>query len=220
MLAPPILYQTTLHTQDRYFYFASVATSVGFAYVLVRLTRFRPVLQSSVVIVLFTILSTLTFTYESYWDNDIALFTRAWQIAPRNPQVSEYLASQYVSLGHPEKAEEIARTIITDQNQAPEGWLILGKVRLSENRFEEASEAMKKSLQLSPHGSIPASIGLASADLKLGKNEEAAQIYRIEIVKHPDIAFLHGSLAVALKSMGRSREAADELVLQKQLQGE
>ena len=220
MLAPPILYQTILQRQDRYFYFASVATSIGFAYVLVRLTRFRPVLQSSVVIVLFAILSTLTFRYQSYWDNDIALFTRAWKIAPTNPQVSEYLASQYVSLGRPEKAEQIARTIITDQNQPAEGWLILGKVRLSENRFEEASEAMKKSLQLSPHGSIPASMALASADLKLGKNEEAAQIYRNEIVRHPDIALLHGGLAVALKSMGRAREAADELVIQKQLQGE
>lgn len=218
MMAPSILYETILLKHDRYFYFASVATSIALASLIVRVTRTRPMLQSSIVFVIFAAMAGLTFSYESYWDNDIALFTRAMQIAPNNPNVAEYLAEEYINLGQPTKAEAVARVVISNHNMAAEGWYILGSVYLSEKKYGEAREALQESLQLARVNRLPSSIALASADLKLGRYEEAAQIYRDQIVKHPDMAFLHGSLAAVLRNMGRSEEATLEMKLQRRLQ--
>jgi protein O-mannosyl-transferase len=218
MLAPPILYESILLKQDRYFYLPSVATSIGLAYVLVRITRFRPVLQASVTIVAFLSMAALTFTYESYWDSDVALFTRATQIAPNNPRVSEYFANQYISLGQPENAEAVARQVISQPNQSAEGWYLLGTVRLSQKRFEEARTALQESLRLSQGRRMPASLALATADLKLGKYEEAAQIYRDQIAKRPYVSSFHRDLATILNAMGRSDEAARERQLGQRLQ--
>src|SRR5205085_8359048 len=166
---------------DRYFYFASVATSIGLAYVFVRLTRFRPVLQAATVCVAFAAMAALTFDDECYWDNDIALFARAFQIAPSNPNVSEHLADEYIARGQPAKAEAVARAVMSNPNQRAEGWYLLGIVRLAENRYEEAREALQNSLQLSNVPMMLSSITLARVNLKLGRYQEAARIYRDQI---------------------------------------
>jgi len=218
MIAPAILYQAALQMHDRYFYFASVATSIGLAYLIVHFTSQSSVLQSSVVLVLFATLTVLTFAYESYWDNDTALFNRAFQVAPDNPSAAEYLAEQYLNLGQPAKAEAVARVVISNPNTAVGGWYILGNVYLSENKYGEARDALLASQQLSRVSRLPTSISLATADFKLAKYEEAASIYRDQITKHPGLAFLHGNLAALLRGMGKPEEAARELELQRRLQ--
>src|SRR5947209_17093081 len=45
------------------------------------------------------------------------------------------------------------------------------------------------------------------ADLNLGRTQEAAQIYREQLKRWPNKAFLHGSLATVLKAMGKSEDA-------------
>jgi len=77
---------------------------------------------------------------------------------------------------------------------------------------------MQKSIELSHGPSLTKSIGLAAADLKLGRNKEAAEIYREELKRFPTITCLHQGLGMALKAMGRTEEAARELKLQKNLQ--
>lgn len=218
MLAPVILYHITLQQHDRYSYLPSVASSIGLAYLIVKLNRISPELKASAVFVLFTGMAVLSFRYESYWDNDIFLFTRAVQIAPDNPNASTHLAEEYLTRGSPEKAEAVARMVINHGRQAAEGWYILGFVRLSENKYEEGREAMQKSIELSHGPSLTKSIGLAAADLKLGRNKEAAEIYREELKRFPTITCLHQGLGMALKAMGRTEEAARELKLQKNLQ--
>jgi len=210
MLAPPVLYEGILLKQDRYFYVASVATSIGLAYVLVTLTRYRPALQASATLLVLLAMAGLTFNYESYWDNDVTLFTRAWQIAPNNPRVSEYLAQEYIGLGRPEDAEAVARKVLAEPTQAAEGWYLLGTVRLSEKRFEEARTALQESLRLSQGKRMPASLALATADLELGKYEEATQIYREQIARHPDVPSFHRNLATVLRAAGRNDEAVRE----------
>ena len=218
MMAPPIVFETTLLKHDRYFYFASVATSIGVACVFVRLTRFRPILQAATVCVAFAAMAALTFNYESYWDNDIALFARAFQIAPLNPNVSEHLADEYIARGQPAKAEAVARAVMSNPNQRAEGWYLLGTVRLAENRYEEAREALQNSLQLSDVPRMLSSIGLARVNLKLGRYQEAARIYRDQIQKNPNMTFLHRDLAATLRMMGEPQEAHRELKLQQRLE--
>ena len=217
MLAPAVLYLVTLQEHDRYSYLPSVASSIGLAYVLGYLRRFGTEVRAGVLVALFAVTAGLTFSYESYWDNDTKLFTHAIQVAPDNPKAEEYLASELVGLGQPEKAEAVARKVIGDPNQSAEGWYILGDVLLSQGKYSGAREAFQNSMQLSGDQKLLWSLGLATADSKLGKYEEAAQVYRDQIRKHPDVAFLHGDLAATLNMMGRPDEAAVELQLQKRL---
>jgi protein O-mannosyl-transferase len=217
MLAPVLLYHITLQEHDRYFYFASVATSIGIAYLIVGLRRFGALLQGATLLVLFGAMAALTFNYSFYWDNDIRLFTRATQIAGDNPNAYQYLAFVYMNQGQPGRAEAIAQSLIHSSDLRTMGWYILGMVRLQDKEYEQAREAMQTGFKLSQGKDLLTTIGLAGTDLKLGKNEEAAQIYEEALKKYPDMAYLHGNLAEAYEGMGRSREAAREFELQRRL---
>jgi tetratricopeptide (TPR) repeat protein len=76
---------------------------------------------------------------------------------------------------------------------------------------------MQTGFKLSQGKDLLTTIGLAGTDLKLGRNEEAAQIYQEALKKYPDMAYLHANLAEAYEGMGRSREAAREFELQRRL---
>jgi tetratricopeptide (TPR) repeat protein len=206
-----------LQEHDRYFYFASVATSIGIAYLIVGLRRFGALLQGATLLVLFGAMAALTFNYSFYWDNDIRLFTRATQIAGDNPNAYQYLAFVYMNQGQPGRAEAIAQSLIHSSDLRTMGWYILGMVRLQDKEYEQAREAMQTGFKLSQGKDLLTTIGLAGTDLKLGKNEEAAQIYEEALKKYPDMAYLHGNLAEAYEGMGRSREAAREFELQRRL---
>ena len=217
MLAPIILYFITLQEHDRYSYLPSVAFSIGIAYLLNFSRVFGVQVQSAVVLTLLTLLVGLTIQYESYWDNDTKLFIRAVRIAPDNVNAEEYLANTYITFGQPEKAEAVAKTLISSDHAA-EGWYVLGTVLLSENKSEEAREALQTALKLWGRHPLVACLRLADADLNLGRTQEAAQIYREQLKRWPNKAFLHGSLATVLKAMGKSEDAQRELTIQKSLQ--
>ena len=131
--------------------------------------------------------------------------------------MQEYLANTYITFGQPEKAEAVAKTLISSDHAA-EGWYVLGTVLLSENKSEEAREALQTALKLWGRRPLVACLRLADADLNLGRTQEAAQIYREQLKRWPNKAFLHGSLATVLKAMGKSEDAQRELTIQKSLQ--
>ena len=107
---------------------------------------------------------------------------------------------------------------MSNPNQRAEGWYLLGTVRLAENRYEEAREALQNSLQLSDVPRMLSSITLARVNLKLGRYQEAARIYRDQIQKNPNMTFLHRDLAATLRMMGEPQEAHRELKLQQRLE--
>jgi hypothetical protein len=112
LLAPVIVYHFKLQVHDRYFYFASVATSIGLACLIGGLTRVKPTLQSITVFALFAAMAALTYNYSLYWDNDIKLFTHAAQIEDDNPEGYLYLVALYVNEKQSQKAESLARRLI------------------------------------------------------------------------------------------------------------
>ena len=217
MLAPVIVCVVFLQVHDRYSYLPSVAFSIGIAYALERLAVLGAQIQSAIVLMLFALMTGLTLNYESYWDNDTQLSTRVVQIAPDNPLALEYLASNYAILGQPEKAEAFARSTIK-ANPGPEGWYILGTTLISEHKYEEARQALQTALGLWSGHHLQASLALATADLNSGKNEEAVQIYREQIERYPNRAFLHSRLATALRATGRPEEADREASLKRRVQ--
>lgn len=218
MLAPVILYLISLQEHDRYSYLPSVAISMGIAYLLGFTETLGGVrIQAAILLVLFALLAGLTANYESYWDNDTKLFTRAVEIAPDNVNAAEYLATSYVTLGQREKGEAVGKRLIASANAA-DGWYILGTILLYENKFEEARDALQTALKLWGRHPLTASLALASADSSLGRNEEAAEIYREQLRRWPNKAFLHGYLATALRAAGKLEEAKRESEIQKKLQ--
>jgi hypothetical protein len=217
MLAPVIVYFISLQEHDRYFYFASVATSLGLAHLLARLKRF-PAVQAITVIGLFAGMTVATLKYEAYWDNDAKLFTRAMQIAPDNTNASSYLAFFYAERHDFDKAEAIANTVLSSPGHEADGWYMLGNVRLAEEKYGEAREALQRACQLSRGHVLQLDITLANTDLKLGRYDEAALLYRDEIRRYPDVSSLHRNLAGALRSLGRQDEAKRELELAKRLE--
>jgi protein O-mannosyl-transferase len=218
MLAPVIVYHFKLQVHDRYFYFASVATSIGLAYLIGRLMCFGTIVQGTTVLAVFVAMAAITWSYSIYWDNDIKLFTRVTQIEDNNPEGYLYLASVYINQGQTQKAEALAQTLIARPDLRTTGWYLLGVARLQQKDYEQARDAMQNALQNSQGKDLLSTIGLAGMDLKLGRNEEAAQIYQEALKKFPNMAYLHGNLAEAYKGMGKAREADRELVLKGRLQ--
>ena len=218
MIAPAIAYSNVLQEHDRYFYFASIATSVGLAYLIVQVAPLSLLPQAAMVCAIFGAMAGLTFNYESYWDNDVKLFTRAARIAPKNPNVVDYLASVYAGHHDFAKAETVAQTLIEDPQLKAQGWYTLGAVKASEGRYEEARTAMQTAVQLTHDHNLMLNSGLAAMDLKLGDDLEAAAIYQQEIKKYPKVAYLHSSLATALTGLGKSEEAQREREIEKGLQ--
>jgi tetratricopeptide (TPR) repeat protein len=218
MLAPVILYHFKLQMHDRYFYFASVSTSIGMAYLLGRLSRLGPNWQGITVFAMFAAMAALTFNYSQYWDNDIKLFTRVAQVEDDNPEGYLNLASLYINEGQPQKAEALARALVDRPDLRTTGWYLLGVVRLEQRDYEHARDAMQRALQNSQGKDLRSTIALASTDLKLGRNEEAAQIYQEALKAFPNMAYLHGSLAKAYKGMGESEKAARELELERRFE--
>lgn len=222
MIAPAVLYHNNLQEHDRYFYFGSIATSVALAYLIVQVTR--PYLQprAAIIWILFAALAFLTFNYESYWDNDVKLFTRAAKIAPKNPNVVDYLASVYAGQRDFAKAEAVAQTLIADSRLEPQvrahGWYTYGAVKATEGHYEEARTAMQNAVQLTHDRNLMLNSGLAAMDLKVGDNLEAAAIYQQEIEKYPKVAYLHSSLAAALTGLGKADDAQREREIGKGLQ--
>jgi tetratricopeptide (TPR) repeat protein len=174
--------------------------------------------QAIVVLTLFGLMAAATFNYESYWDNDIKLFTRAIQIAPNNPNVVDYLASVYINQHNFEKAASVAQALINNPELSAQGWYTLGNIRFTEGNYPEARAAMQKAVQLSHGHNLLSNIGLATLDLKLGNDQEAAEIYQDQLKTYPNVAYLHASLATALTRLGRRDEAKRELEIQKRLE--
>jgi len=210
MLAPVILYHLNLQEHDRYIYFASVATSIALAWLIVKLKHFGISAFAAGVFVLFAVMSILTYRYELYWDNDVTLFTRAVAIAPDNPNAVEYLASHYIESHQYEKAYALAQALVHDPDHGGEGWYILGTVLCAKEDYAQGRNAMQKAVELTQGNNLLRNLGLANADLKLGNDQEAAAIYREELKKYPDVAYLHRQLGAALERMGRQSEADRE----------
>jgi hypothetical protein len=206
MLAPVLLFQVRLQQHDRYFYLPSVATSIGFAYLITRLRRLGDVFQGCVVVVVFAALSLLSIIYSSYWDDDQRLFTRAVQIAPHNSNACRYLAGIYINEQEPEKAEALGRNLLNDPESRGVGWYILGTVRLSEKDYEAARSAMQKAVESSPGHNLLASVALADVDMLLDRNEEAIQLYRDQLHEYPQMAYIQKRLAAAIENRDKLQQ--------------
>ncbi|HYV30943.1 MAG TPA: tetratricopeptide repeat protein, partial [Candidatus Binatia bacterium] len=59
-------------------------------------------------------------------------------------------AQQWLEQDRPGEAQRLAARLIKDYPEAPEGWLLLGRLRLGQNDCAGAAQALRRHLQLAP----------------------------------------------------------------------
>ncbi|WP_088330203.1 c-type cytochrome biogenesis protein CcmI [Lacimicrobium sp. SS2-24] len=151
----------------------------------------------------------------SYWKaNEIGALMH-WQEA--NSRLAELGKRVVVEADPSISAEELQtfalalRTRLWHQPEAPEGWLLLGRLHASLNRFDSAIEAYEKSLQLDPQRAS-ARMSLAQALVMTAQENNlrrALALLNELIATEPDNHSAIGLRAIAATQLGDNQKALD-----------
>ena len=123
-------------------------------------------------------------------------------------QLSEWigLAVRHLNAGKTDAAEtELARAL-TIAPDLPQARMMLGAVRLAQNRPADAEQILAEVLALHP-GQPQVMLPLADARRALGKLEEAAALYRQLLARQPHHAAAIAGLGAALNALEQYEEA-------------
>jgi len=137
-------------------------------------------------------------------------YTRAAAIAHPSAIDLQNVAKDYVLLGDMEKAGRWLTVSLQMNDRDPESWYSLGRIRYTEQHFEEAAECFERSLALAPR-SVKAENNLGLALEGLNRTGDAVAAYRKAIVWQQDEA--HPSeqpllnLGIILVHQGKLEEA-------------
>jgi Flp pilus assembly protein TadD len=104
-------------------------------------------------------------------------YTRAAALERPDNIDLENVAKDYVLLGDLATAEKWMTASISMSPQDPEGWYGLGRIRFSQQRFEEAARCFNQSLKLLPK-SVKAEDNLGLAYEGMNEQEKAEAAYR------------------------------------------
>ena len=138
----------------------------------------------------------------------LAYYRRALELDPHCPSAHFNLAATYAQEGALGEAESHYRQALAGKPTA-EAHNGLGYVLAREGRGDEAVAEFRKAIEVDPHFT-PVYNNLAEELAKQGKLEEAAQEYRLSLAEKPSPA-VYSALAVVLRKLGRTDEAADQL---------
>jgi tetratricopeptide (TPR) repeat protein len=105
---------------------------------------------------------------------------RALELEPENPEALAALAEAEEGLGELDRAERHALAALAAGGERSEAQLVLGKVRMNQQRYAEAREALAKAVAADPT-SAKAHYQLSLAYARLGESElsrEHLELYR------------------------------------------
>jgi Flp pilus assembly protein TadD len=114
-------------------------------------------------------------------------YTRAAAIARPSPADLQNVAKDYVLLGDIADAERWAISSVRMDERDPEGWYVLGRIRFTLQRFQEAVDCFKRSLVLLPR-SVKAENNLGLSYEGLNRTDDAIAAYRQAIAWEQDEA--------------------------------
>jgi Flp pilus assembly protein TadD len=115
----------------------------------------------------------------------LAEYTRAAAAEPPSAVDLQNVAKDYVLLGDMESAGHWLQVSIGMDDRDPESWYSLGRVRYTEQRFQQAVECFERSLALLPR-SVKAENNLGLAYEGLNRTEDAVAAYRQAIAWQRD----------------------------------
>jgi tetratricopeptide (TPR) repeat protein len=117
-------------------------------------------------------------------------------------------AQSWLDQGRHEDAQPIVARLIQDYPGAPDGWLLLGRMRLERNDCAGAEQCFRRLLQLAPEGvNGHAQLGLAL--LCQERYADAIPAFQQAIRLKPDFGEAHFNLGFALCGAGRASEAIE-----------
>jgi len=114
-------------------------------------------------------------------------YTKAAAIARPNAVDLQNVAKDYVLLGDLADAERWAMSSVRMDEHDPEGWYVLGRIRFTLQRFQEAVDCFQRSLALMPH-SVKAENNLGLSYEGLNRTDDAIAAYRQAIEWQKDEA--------------------------------
>ena len=115
-------------------------------------------------------------------------------------------AQQYLQWNRSDSAAPLISRLIQDYPQAPEGWLFLGGLQLSQNDCAEAERAFRRHLKLSPN-SVNGLSQLGNTLLCLQRHAEAVRTFERVVQLKPDFGQAHFNLGFALAQAGTPAKA-------------
>src|SRR5215212_6289071 len=104
------------------------------------------------------------------------------------------LAEELRKIGRLDEGERVLRTGLEHHPTYLSAWVSLGRVLRDQHKDADASEALKKALQLDP-GNVVAARLLADAYLALGEKLEALKKYKLVHALLPSDETLHEQIA-------------------------
>jgi Flp pilus assembly protein TadD len=146
--------------------------------------------------------------------NSLEEYTRAAAIARPSAVDLQNVAKDYVLLGDTADAEHWAVSSLRMDEHDPEGWYVLGRIRFTLQRFQEAVDCFQRSLVLQPR-SVKAENNLGLSFEGLNRTDDAVAAYRQAIAwqqgeAHPSEQPLL-NLGIILIHQEKLTEARDQL---------
>ena len=229
-IAPAVAVAAMVGEHDRYLYLASYPFCALIAWMILRAGRLHRRARLAVALGVIVLFSGLTWHEMSYWDCDLSLWSRAYQISPKLVKAELLLASEYAQAGDTGKAFAISDQGLRYHPLSPNLWLQRAGLLQGQDKLDEARAAYVKVLEITDPASDPAldpgqrarlrsaaAFQLAKMALAAGSFIEAERYVRMAIAINFDGPAYHTILAESLRGQGRIDEADAESRLELRL---
>jgi protein O-mannosyl-transferase len=193
---------------DRYTYFPQIGILMAVCWstadLLGQRTRIAFALTGAVALVL----TAVTWNQQQYWQDSLALWTRAVQVTRPNHRALASLGTAYEERHLPDKAALYYREAIEIDPNVPQAYLNLGAMAAREGNLVEADRQFATACRVEPQNHVAHSIyaGLLS---RTGRLKEAAREYEAAIRIDPDVGDYYSSLGRIQMKLEDFERAAD-----------
>ncbi len=140
--------------------------------------------------------------------NDAAaaeVLERGYAVIPQSPQVVTGLIKTYMAMGKADKAVDLLKTRLKDNDQDLFAHNLLGEIHLTRMQYDEAAQAFEKAIAIGPEWQTPHN-NLARVFLSQGKTNEAITNLSTALEKNPKNAAAYMTLANLYSKAGQEEK--------------
>jgi Tfp pilus assembly protein PilF len=192
---------------DRYFYVPSIGAALLVALIIERAAKTRPGLfgQPSQVVLagigLTIVLAFFAGRAASSWSSDYAMFSRAHEIAPRNPTAMSNLAAEMLTRQDLAGAQKLLQEGYRNDPSDSRFTINLARLYYHTGDLAKAESFMMQSIETDPN-QAEAYVYLGQIRLKQGRFKEAQENLRHAVALNPYSAAFHTSYGIVLALNG------------------
>lgn len=223
-LLPDLLHYSknefVFYASDRYAYVGTIGIALGFAALLVSLSKKRPQREKPIMLLCICLFAWYGWTaqvYATVWQTNPALYGHAIQEEPTAWMPYNNYGTFLMQEGKPQEA--LAQFQKAQQNNAPKTPLILTNIGVAYNTLgdtEKAKDTFRQAIAVLGTGSVTDPQKLAAYYMlgelheKEGNDTQALQSFKDATVRAPGIAEAHYNLGIQYEKRGRLAEAEGE----------